>query len=79
MEADRVVINVDRTRCQGHGRCYGLAPNLYRPIDADGHSEFIGEPIDTRNEELIKLGSRTIKNCPEGALSWVPGTYQSPE
>ncbi len=76
MEADRVVVNVDSSACRGHGRCYGLAPSLYRPKDDDGHSEFIGEPIEASDEELMKLGSRTIKNCPEHALSWAPAPIE---
>jgi ferredoxin len=30
-------VDIDRTRCTGHGRCYGLAPDVFEPDD-DGFS-----------------------------------------
>jgi ferredoxin len=60
-------INVDLSLCQGHGRCYGVAPKLFRPIDDDGHAEFY--PVDIDQSDL-ELGERAVVSCPEQALSW---------
>jgi ferredoxin len=67
------VIRVDLSLCQGHGRCYGAAPELFRPMDDDGHSEFFASPIDPADEESIEAGELAIGTCPELALSWDRG------
>jgi ferredoxin len=63
-------ICVDLNRCEGHGRCYAIAPDLLRPMDDHGHSEFYGAPIDPTDVELVALAERAIQSCPEEALSW---------
>ena len=32
------VVDVDLSRCVGHGKCYGVAPELMRPFDDEGHA-----------------------------------------
>lgn len=64
-------IKVDLTRCQGHGRCYALAPGLFRPMDDDGHAEFTGESPEGEPERT-EQGDQAIRSCPEFALSWEP-------
>jgi ferredoxin len=66
-------IKVDLSLCQGHGRCYGIAPDLFAPTDDDGHAEFVGEPIDPADAN-DGLGTLAIRSCPEQALSWEQGS-----
>ncbi len=60
---------VDHNKCQGHGRCYDLAPDVFEP-DERGHVDLTvtgelppGLEFDTR---------RGVLNCPEGALRLIP-------
>jgi ferredoxin len=61
-------IAVDADRCQGHARCYALAPDLF-DVDDYGQSSVVGDgtvPVD--REERARLA---IANCPELAISEV--------
>jgi ferredoxin len=66
------VIHVDLARCVGHGKCYGIAPELMEPFDDDGHAAFIGDPIDPGDPKAVARGEAAIQSCPEEALSWRP-------
>ncbi|MEV6558656.1 ferredoxin [Nocardia sp. NPDC051756] len=57
-------INADRTRCEGHGMCEALAPNLFRVGD-DGIVEPIADAIEDDDHDLIQLA---IDSCPVEAL-----------
>lgn len=61
----RIVIDVDR--CQGHGRCYDLAPDLFAPDDA-GHAWLL-HPDGTIGADVDSTAREAVRNCPEGALS----------
>lgn len=58
-------IRLDAERCQGHGRCYVLAPDLF---DADdyGHCVLLVDEIPAGREDDARSG---VENCPEQALS----------
>ncbi|WP_419924394.1 ferredoxin [Candidatus Poriferisocius sp.] len=58
-------IRVDTELCQGHGRCYMLAPDMF-DADADGYCE----PTDERAvvPELFDQARRAFMNCPEQAI-----------
>jgi ferredoxin len=58
-------IVLDEDRCQGHGRCYSLAPDLF---DADdrGHCVLLVTEVPAGLEAQAASG---IDNCPELALS----------
>jgi len=60
-----VHIRLDVERCQGHGRCYVLAPDLF---DADdyGHCVLLVDEIPAGREDDARTG---VENCPEQALS----------
>lgn len=61
----RLAIDVDR--CQGHGRCYDLAPALFAPDDA-GHAVLV--PADGLAPSDHEARARdAVRNCPEQALS----------
>jgi len=58
-------IRLDPDQCQGHGRCYTLAPGLF---DADdfGHCVLLVDEVPAGLEEAARDG---VDNCPEHALS----------
>lgn len=60
-------LTIDVTRCEGHGRCYDLAPALFRPDD-EGHADLI-EPAEEvpKADEANALAA--VRNCPEQALT----------
>jgi ferredoxin len=68
----RRVIHVDLDRCVGHGKCYGVAPELMQPFDDDGHAEFYAEPLEPGEAKRIARAEAAIASCPEEALSWRP-------
>ena len=60
-----IKIHVDQERCQGHGRCYVLAPQL---VEADelGNGREIGD--GTVPSELEASAQKAASNCPERAV-----------
>jgi ferredoxin len=60
-------ISVDLGRCNGHGRCYTVSPEVYAP-DEEGYcaDEGRGREIPPRLEAAAVTGARA---CPEGAIS----------
>jgi ferredoxin len=58
-------IRLDTELCQGHGRCYTLAPQLF---DADelGHCLLLVDEVPPGREADARNG---VDNCPEHALS----------
>lgn len=61
-------IAVDAEKCQGHARCYALAPDLFT-IDDYGQSSVVGDgSVPPGLEDGARLA---IANCPELAISEV--------
>jgi ferredoxin len=60
-------IRVDPERCQGHARCFGLAPELFS-VDDYGLSSVIVDQVPAELEEKAELA---IANCPEYAIERV--------
>lgn len=58
-------VNVDSDLCQGHNRCYALAPEIF-DVDEYGQSKVI---IDTVPPELQDKARLAVANCPEFAIS----------
>ena len=57
---------VDSEKCQGHGRCYGLAPELF-DSDDDGFAVVtVAGDVDPDLEPKARLA---VDNCPEYAIS----------
>ena len=56
---------VDPEKCQGHARCFGLAPELFELDDDLGHSSAINELVLPEKEPLAE---RAVANCPERAI-----------
>jgi ferredoxin len=60
-----VRIQIDSGRCQGHGRCYDLAPELFGE-DEEGYGQVLGEGVVPPGREQ---DARLAKaNCPERAV-----------
>lgn len=58
-------INLNRDACQGHSRCYMLAPELF-DVDEEGYAVLLTDgDLPTELEEKAQL---TADNCPERAI-----------
>lgn len=58
-------LHIDPARCQGHGRCYDLVPELFGEDD-EGYGQVLGGgdvPPDT-----VQEARRAVANCPERAI-----------
>ncbi len=59
----------DRDKCQGHGRCYALAPDLF-DSDDEGYAVLLVEsPDGTVPPELEAAATLAADNCPEYAIT----------
>jgi ferredoxin len=59
-------INYDRSACQGHNRCYSLAPELF-DVDDDGYAILrVDGEIPAELEGKARLAA---DNCPEYAIT----------
>lgn len=66
MAATKVLrVRVDRERCQGHARCFALAPELFE-LDQWGNARERGD--GTVPPGLIAKASLAQANCPELAI-----------
>jgi len=63
-----VRIKVDPDLCEGHNRCFALAPDLFEVDDYGLSSALNGGMVPPGREELARLA---IDNCPEFAISVV--------
>lgn len=65
-------IYVDPEKCQGHSRCYALAPSLF-DVDDYGLATAIDGDVPAELEEVARLA---IANCPEFAISIIPTSHE---
>jgi ferredoxin len=56
---------IDADKCQGHGRCFTLAPALFT-YDELGNGQVIGDGALT--DETLGLAQLAQANCPEHAI-----------
>lgn len=62
-------ITLDSEKCQGHGRCYALAPEVFEP-DEEGYAVLlIDDPDGTVPNELEHAATLAADNCPEFAIT----------
>ena len=59
-------IILDREKCQGHGRCYALAPSLF---DTDDEGYAVLKTDGDVPSELEDDARIAADNCPEYAIS----------
>jgi ferredoxin len=63
-----VKVRIDAERCQGHARCYALAPDLF-DVDDFGQSHVRGDgTVPAEREDVARLA---VANCPEFAIDIV--------
>ncbi|MET9250882.1 ferredoxin [Nonomuraea sp. NPDC051941] len=58
-------VQIDPGRCQGHGRCYDLAPGLFGE-DGEGYGQVVGDGVVPPGEE--PAARLAVANCPERAI-----------
>ena len=59
-------VRIDDEKCEGHGRCYGLAPELFEP-DEIGNGVVVGDgAVPAELEHRARLAAA---NCPEFAIT----------
>ncbi len=59
-------LQIDPAVCQGHGRCYDLAPDLFGDDD-EGFGQVLGVGIVTPDKE--QEARLAVANCPERAIA----------
>jgi ferredoxin len=58
-------VKVDSEKCQGHNRCYLLAPGLFK-VDDYGYAKEKGD--GTVPPDMKEKAELAVKNCPEKAI-----------
>ena len=58
-------VRIDAERCQGHGRCYDLAPGLFGEDD-EGYGQVLGDGTVPPDAEAD--ARKAVLNCPERAI-----------
>ena len=58
-------VQINSELCQGHGRCYDLAPGLFG-ADEEGYGQVLGDGIVS--EETEHDADLAVLNCPEQAI-----------
>jgi len=59
-------VHVDEERCEGHGRCYALAPAVFEPDDL-GQGQVVGTgTVAPDEQDRARLAAA---NCPEQAIT----------
>lgn len=59
-------IRVDSEKCEGHNRCYSLAPGLF-DVDDYGYATAAGDGIVPEGQE--DKAQLAVDNCPEFAIT----------
>ena len=63
-------VQIDSGRCQGHGRCYDIAPGLFGEDD-EGYGTVRGDGLVPAGEE--QEARLAAANCPEQAVILTEG------
>jgi len=58
-------IHLDTAKCQGHGRCYSLAPELF---DCDDLGTAVVVVTGDLDDDQLKKANLAASNCPEFAI-----------
>jgi ferredoxin len=61
-----VKVSIETARCQGHGRCYDLAPAVFSE-DEEGYGQVVADGAVT--VENAAAARRAEANCPEHAIT----------
>jgi ferredoxin len=60
-------VKVDSEKCQGHNRCYAMAPGMFK-VDEYGYASPRGDGV-LETPDKVELAQRAVENCPERAIS----------
>ena len=63
-------VTIDPERCQGHGRCYDLAPAVFTEDD-EGYGVVLLDDVPAAHHDAARLA---VANCPESAITITPPT-----
>jgi ferredoxin len=66
----QVKLQIDVGLCQGNGRCYDRAPDLFGD-DEEGYGKVLGDGAVTLEKE--DDARRAVLNCPEHAIRLIEG------
>lgn len=66
-----VKLQIDVSLCQGNGRCYDLAPDLFGD-DKEGYGKVLSDGVVPLEKE--DDARRAVLNCPEHAIRLIEGT-----
>ncbi len=58
-------LRINSDVCQGHGRCYDLAPDLFGD-DEEGFGQVLGDGVVSADKE--RDARLAVANCPERAI-----------
>ena len=61
-------VEVDQARCQGHSRCYAIAPDLFEVDDYGMSTVLVPGDLPPELEPKARLAAA---NCPERAITVV--------
>ena len=61
-------LRIDQDKCQGHNRCYALAPEL---VDVDDYGTAHELHDGAVPDELLEQARLIVDNCPEFAIELV--------
>ena len=59
-------VHVDQEKCQGHNRCFVVAPDLFE-LDDYGYAHEVNEGVVPEGEE--EKARLAVINCPENAIT----------
>ena len=59
-------VHVDADKCQGHNRCYAIAPELFDVDDLGQAHELNDGAVPSELEDKARMA---VANCPEYAIS----------
>jgi ferredoxin len=59
-------VHVDPEKCQGHNRCYAIAPELFDVDDLGNAHELHDGEVPAGLEDKARMA---VANCPEYAIS----------
>lgn len=65
LKEHEVKLLVDEERCQGHGRCYAIAPDLFEITDDYGHAAAVEAEVP---DDLTEDAKDAVDSCPERAI-----------
>ena len=66
-----VKVQIDPERCQGHGRCYDIAPGLFGDDD-EGYGKVLGDGVVPPGQD--HEAGLAAANCPERAITLAEGS-----